>query len=89
MPKSVIQTPCTQVNKKVLNIRKARVLGNALVDSQFNYYTTIIWMFSKKTIYFKTQKINHRTLRIIYQSDESCENLLNLDNSAWFLPLSL
>ena len=27
------------------------------------------------------QKIHHKTLRIIYQSDESCENLLNLDNS--------
>ena len=27
------------------------------------------------------QKIHHKTLRAIYQSDESYENLLNLDNS--------
>ena len=38
-------------------------------------------MFCKKTIYLKMQKIHHKTLRIIYQSDESYENLLNLDNS--------
>ena len=38
-------------------------------------------MFCKKTIYFKMQKIHHKTVRIIYQSDESYKNLLNLDNS--------
>ena len=38
-------------------------------------------MFYQKTIYFKMQKIYHETLRIIYQSDESSENLLNLDNN--------
>ena len=38
-------------------------------------------MFYQKIIYFKMQKIYHETLRIIYQSDESSENLLNLDNN--------
>ena len=37
-------------------------------------------MFCKKTIYFKMQKMHHKTLRIIYQSDKSYKNLLNLDN---------
>ena len=27
------------------------------------------------------QKTHHQTLRVIYQSDESYKNLLNLDNS--------
>ena len=44
MPISIIQTPCTQANKKILNIKKARVLGNAFVDSQFNY-ASLIWTF--------------------------------------------
>ena len=65
---------------KYLTLEKARVLGNAFVDSQFNY-APLIWMFCKKTIYFKMQKIHHKTLRVIYQSDESNENLLNLANS--------
>ena len=66
--------------RKYLTLEKARALGNAFVDSQFNY-ASLIWMFCKKIIYFKMQKIPHKTLRIIYQSDESYENLLNLDNS--------
>ena len=38
-------------------------------------------MFCKITIYFKMQKTHRKTLRVIYQLDESYENLLNLDNS--------
>ena len=33
-------------------------------------------MFCRKTLYHKIEKINHRTLKAIYQSDESYENLL-------------
>ena len=50
------------------------------MDSQFNY-APLIRMFCKKTIYFKIQQIYHKALRIIYQSDESYENLPNSDNS--------
>ena len=32
-------------------------------------------MFSRKTLYYKTEKIHHRTLKVIYQSEESYENL--------------
>ena len=35
----------------------------------------------QKSIYFKMQKNHDKTLRVIYQSDESYENLLNVDNS--------
>ena len=38
-------------------------------------------MFCKKTIYFEMQKIHHKTLSVIYQLDESYENLFNLDGS--------
>ena len=47
--------------RKYLTLEKARVLGNAFVDSQFNYIP-LIWM--------------HKI-----QSDESYENLINLDKS--------
>ena len=54
---------------------EAKVLGNAFVYSQFSY-APLIWMFYKKTIYFKIQKIHNKTLRIIYQSDESYKTYL-------------
>ena len=65
---SVIQTLCTQA------------IGKCFWGFLLNY-APLIWMFYKKTIYLEMQKIHHKTLRIIYQSDESYENLLNLDNS--------
>ena len=65
--------------RKDLTLEKARVLGNAFVDSQFNY-APLIWMFCKKTI-SKCRKFTIKHLRIIYMSDESYENLLNLDIS--------
>ena len=49
-------------------------------DIFFEIQKSNICMFCKKTNYFKLQKIRHRILRVIYQSDESYKNLLNLDN---------
>ena len=67
MPNSVIRTRCTQADKKILNIKKARVLGNAFLDSQFNY-APLIWMICKKLFVSKCRK-HHKTLRVIYQSE--------------------
>ena len=39
------------------------------------------WMFCRKTLYHKIDKIHHRTLKVIYQSEESYENLL-FENSS-------
>ena len=33
-------------------------------------------MFRRRTLYHKIEKIYHRTLKVIYQSEESYENLL-------------
>ena len=33
-------------------------------------------MFCRKTLYHKIEKIRHRTLKVIYKSEESYENLL-------------
>ena len=47
---------------------------NNMLLSQFNY-APLIWMFCRKPLYHKIEKI-HRTLQVIYQSEESYENLL-------------
>ena len=36
--------------KKFLTIEKAKILGNAFIDSQFNY-APLLWMFCRKTLY--------------------------------------
>ena len=35
-----------------------------------------MWMSCRKTLYHKIEKIHHRTLKVIYQFEESYENLL-------------
>ena len=66
--------------RKYLTLDKAVLLGNTFINSQFNY-TPLIWMFSKKTLCHKIEKNHHRTLKVIYQFEESYENLL-LENSS-------
>ena len=73
-----VQASCFKRNH--LTLIKAKLLGNAFIDSQFNY-TPLIWMFSDKTTYLKMQKIHHKTLKVIYQSDASYDDLLHLSNS--------
>ena len=66
--------------RKYLTLDKAKLLGNAFIDSQFNY-APLIWMFCHKATYLKMQKIHHKYLKVIYQSDASYDDLLQLDNS--------
>ena len=60
--------------RKYLILDKAVLLGNTFINSQFNYAPPI-WMFSRKTLYHKIEKIHLRTLKVIYQSEGSYENL--------------
>ena len=53
------------------------MLGNAFIDSQFNY-APLIWMFCRKGLYLKMQEIHHKTLKVIYQSNKTYEELLEL-----------
>ena len=52
--------------RKFLAIEKAKILGNAFIDSQFNY-APLLWMFCRKTLYSKIEKIHHKTLKVIYE----------------------
>ena len=66
--------------RKFLTIEKAKIQGNAFIDSQFNY-APLIWMYCRKTLYSKIQKIHHRILKVVYGIDDSYKNLLLRSNS--------
>ena len=66
--------------RKYLSLEKAKMLGNAFIDSQFNY-APLIWMFCRKGLYLKMQKIHHKTLKVIYQSNKTYEELLELNET--------
>ena len=66
--------------RKFLTIEKAKMLGNAFMDGQFNY-APLLWMFCRKTLYSKIEKIHHRTLKVICQSNDTYENLLLQSNT--------
>ena len=51
------------------------ILGNTFINSQFKY-APLIWMYCRKILYHKIEKIHRRTLKVIYQSEESYENIL-------------
>ena len=56
------------------------MLNNAFIDSQFNN-TPLIWMFCRKGLFLKMQKIHHKTLKVIYQSNNTYEELLELSET--------
>ena len=60
--------------RKYLTPDKAKVLYNALINSQFSY-ASIIWMFCRKTDYLKMEKIQYKALKIVFNSNESLEDL--------------
>ena len=66
--------------RKYLTLYKVNLLGNDFVDSQFNY-APLIWIFCHKTTCLKMQKNHHKTLKVIYQSEASYDDLLQLSNS--------
>ena len=60
--------------RKFLTTQKAKILGNAFIGSQFNY-TPLLWMFFRKAYYSKIEKIHHKTLKVIYGLNDTCDNL--------------
>ena len=56
------------------------MLGNVFIDIQFNY-APLIWMFCRKGPYLKMQIIHYKTLKVIYQSNKSYEEFLELSET--------
>ena len=65
----------------LLSIEKRKILINSFVDSQFNY-GKLIWMFHSRKLNSKINRLQERSLRIIYDDDKSSfEELLKKDGS--------
>ena len=66
--------------RKYLTVKKAKLLANAFINSQF-IYVPLIWMFAGKLSIAKIYKIHFRTLQIVYNNyDKSYHDLLNFSN---------
>ena len=61
--------------RKYLSLEKAKLLCNAFINSQFNY-APLVWMFCRKKQYLKIQKIHHKALKVVYNSNKNCNKLL-------------
>ena len=61
--------------RKYFTLDKVILLGYTFINSQFNY-APLIWIICRKTLHYKIEKIHHRTLKVIDQSEESYGNLL-------------
>ena len=68
--------------RKYLTLDETILLGNTFRNSQFNY-APLIWIFCRKILYHKIEKIHH-SLKVIHQSEASYENLL-LESSSVFV----
>ena len=69
--------------RKYLALEKAKLLGNTLINNQFNS-APLIWVFCQKTLYLKIEKMRYKTLRIIHQPNASYHDLLECNGSTLF-----
>ena len=58
---------------------KAKILGKAFIDSQFNYVPLLWITFVGKLL--KIEKILHKTLNVNYESNDTYDNLLLQGNT--------
>ena len=65
--------------RKYLSLEKAKLLCNAFMNSQFNY-APLVWMFCRKKQYLKIQKIHHKALKVVYNSNKNYDELLRDNN---------
>ena len=72
--------------KRYLSLEKAKLLCNAFINSQFNY-APLVWMFCRKKQYLKIQKIHHKALKVVYNSNKNYDELLR-DNNEVFKSLN-
>ena len=65
--------------RKYLTADKVKLLCNAFLNSRFNY-ASIIRMFLRKQDYLKIEKIQYKDLKIVYNNNESYDELLLHNN---------
>ena len=69
--------------RKYLAVEKIKLLGNTLIDNQFNS-APLMWMLCQKTLYFKIENIHYKMLSIIDQPNACYRDLLEYDGSTSF-----
>ena len=68
--------------RKYLTVKRAKLLDNVFINSQFTF-APLIWIFAGKLSIVKICKIHFRTLQVVYNSyDKSYHDLLNFSNDA-------
>ena len=65
--------------RKYISLEKAKLLCNAFINSKFNY-APLVWMFCRKKQYLKFQKIHHKALKVVYNSNKNYNELLRDNN---------
>ena len=61
--------------RKYLTNNKAKLLYIAFINNQF-IYASIIWMLWHKQEYLKIEKMQYKALKVVYNSNESYDELL-------------
>ena len=64
--------------RRYLSQDQAKRSYNAFINSQFNY-APIIWMFCQKNQYLRIQKIHHKALTVVFNSDSGYDELLQMN----------
>ena len=65
--------------RKYLTQDQAKRLYNAFINSQFNY-APVIWMLCRKNQYLKIRKVHHEALKVVFNSDNGYDELLQMSN---------
>ena len=63
-PKAQYKLHALRRIRKFLTVGKTRILGNELLLQTVNsimHHAPLIWMFYRKTLYFKNEKSHHKT----------------------------
>ena len=69
--------------KIYLAVENVKLLGNTLIDNQFNS-SPLMWMLCQKTLYLKIEKIHYKMLSVTDQSNPSYRDLLECNGSTSF-----
>ena len=73
--------------RKYITADKVKLLCNAFLNSRFNY-ASIIRMFLRKQDYLKIEKIQYKDLKIVYNNNESYDELLYITMKCQFIKSS-
>ena len=65
--------------RKYLSSEKAKLLYSAFINGQFNY-APLVWIFCRKKLYVKIQKIHHKAVKVVYNSNKNYDELLRNNN---------